>query len=161
MPPEVPTQAFIGLGANLGNARQAVLDAIEAIHRAKETTVIRSSALYGSTPVEADGADYVNAVVEVLTRLDAQALLEQLHGIEQRAGRERSYLHAPRTLDLDLLLFGDAVIQTDTLTVPHPRMRMRAFVLLPLHEIAPDKVTADELNAVSSQGVWRIDADGL
>jgi 2-amino-4-hydroxy-6-hydroxymethyldihydropteridine diphosphokinase len=149
-----PTTAYIALGANLGNPRLGVLAAMDAIADLDGVALMRRSALFGSTPVDAAGGDYVNAVVEVHTLLSAQALLEGLQDIERRAGRERIYVNAPRTLDLDLLLYADARIRTPNLEVPHPRMRKRAFVLMPLHNIAPHLVSQKELDAVSKQGVW-------
>lgn len=89
------------------------------------------SSLYGSAPVDAGGPDYLNAVAQLCTTLVPQALLAQLQAIEQAAGRERPYRNAPRTLDLDIRLYGDRVIDTPTLTVPHPRLHERAFVLYP------------------------------
>ena len=154
--------AYIALGANLGatleaNA-QAVRDAIQAIHALPHVQVTQQSSLYQTAAMESlPGApkspDYINAVIEVSCTKPAQWLLEQLQKIEQSAGRERPYKNAPRTLDLDILLFGDEKITTDTLTVPHPRMWQRAFVLLPLAEIAPQLVSAQSLQAVKGQDV--------
>lgn len=149
-----PVTAYIGLGANLGNPRLAVLAAIEAIADIDGLALTRKSSLFGSAPVDAGGADYVNAVVEVVTHLSSQTLLEQLQAIEQRAGRERSYRYAPRTLDLDVLLYGSQKIKTATLLVPHPRMMERAFVLRPLAEVAPSLVKPKHLRAVAEQSVW-------
>lgn len=148
-----PVAAFIGLGANLGDPQQALRDALAALARLPGTRLVRSSRLYRSAPVDAGGPDYVNAVAEIATRLDAQSLLAQLQGIEQAAGRERPYRNAPRTLDLDLLLYGDGRIDSATLTVPHPRLRERAFVLVPLHELAPQRVDARDLAAVGGQRI--------
>ena len=103
--------------------------------------------------MDAGGPDYVNAVVQIQTRLTAPDLLSALQASELRAGRERSYRNAPRTLDLDLLLYGDARIASPRLEVPHPRMQERAFVLLPLAEIAPHLVPQDQLDAVAYQRV--------
>jgi 2-amino-4-hydroxy-6-hydroxymethyldihydropteridine diphosphokinase len=114
------------------------------------------SSLWQTAPIDASGDDYVNAVVKVQTSLGAQALLEQLFAIERKSGRERPYRNAPRTLDLDLLLYGDEQIDTDTLQVPHPRMWERAFVLKPLRELAPQIVTDASLQAVSGQILLRI-----
>ena len=154
--------AYIALGANLGatleaNA-QAVRDAIQAIRALPHVQVTKQSSLYQTAAMESlPGApkspDYINAVIEVSCTQPAQWLLEQLQKIEQKAGRERPYKNAPRTLDLDILLFGDEKITTDTLTVPHPRMWQRAFVLLPLAEIAPQLVSAQSLQAVKGQDV--------
>ena len=117
-------------------------DAIQAINDLPETQVTKQSSLYKTAAMESlPGApkspDYINAVVEIICHQPAYLLLEQLQKIEQKAGRIRPYLNAPRTLDLDILLYGDAQIQTETLTIPHPRMWQRAFVLVPLAEIAP------------------------
>lgn len=153
-----PVQAFIGLGANLGDAQTALRDAVQALSQLPGTHLERQSAVYQSAPVDAQGPDYFNAVVQVSTHLEALALLAHLQTIEQQAGRQRPYRNAPRTLDLDLLLYGDQKFDTDTLTVPHPRMPARAFVLLPLHEIAPQQVTAAQLQAVGGQRVVRLPA---
>ena len=149
--------AYVGLGANLGDAERAVRDAIVKISNLPHTAVTKQSSLYRSAPVDAGGPDYINAVVELSTSLTAPELLARLQAIEQAAGRERAYRNAPRTLDLDLLLFGDARIASETLQVPHPRMEQRAFVLRPLAEIAPRRVSADLLDAVSDQRLSRID----
>lgn len=148
--------AYIGLGANLGDARAAVVEAMQAVAAVDGVVVLRCSSLYGSAPVEAGGPDYVNAVMAVSTTLDGLGLLRALHAIEDRAGRQRPYLHAPRTLDLDLLLHGAEVVQSAALVLPHPRMRERAFVLQPLAEIAPALVTPEQLQAVQAQAVWRL-----
>jgi 2-amino-4-hydroxy-6-hydroxymethyldihydropteridine diphosphokinase len=155
-PQREPVSAWIGLGANLGDAQQAVLDAADAIGRLPLTTVTRRSSLYRSAPVDAGGPDYVNAVVEVRTGLSAPELLAQLQQVELGAGRTRPYRNAPRTLDLDLLLYGSASIASERLTVPHPRMNERAFVLLPLAEIAPQCVPPAALAAVTSQVIARM-----
>ena len=154
--------AYIALGANLGNAAQTVRDAILAINDLPHVQVIKKSSLYKTAAQESlrgspPSPDYINAVVEVLCAQPVYLLLKQLQKIEQQAGRSRPYLNAPRTLDLDILLYGDAHIQTETLTVPHPRMWQRAFVLVPLAEIAPHVVRAEQLAGVANQ---RIDADG-
>jgi 2-amino-4-hydroxy-6-hydroxymethyldihydropteridine diphosphokinase len=149
-----PVCAFIGLGANLGEPRTTVLGAIDAIAALDGVQLSRQSSLYGSAPVDAGGGDYVNAVVKVQTQLEPHALLAALHGIEQAAGRERPYRNAPRTLDLDVLLYADQVIHDAQLTVPHARMLERAFVLRPLAEIAPELVSAAQLQAVADQPIW-------
>ena len=150
------TEAYIGLGGNLGDAREAVLTALEAIAALPDVDLLSASSLYGSAPVDSAGADYVNAVAKLQTNLPAELLFDMLQAIENRAGRERPYRNAPRTLDLDVLLFGQDAIQTQRLTVPHPRMWERAFVLLPLFEISPHLVTAQQLDSVRGQGVWRL-----
>lgn len=146
--------AYIGLGANLGDPQAAVQAAIAAIGQLDGVRLTRQSSLYGSAPVDAGGADYVNAVVRVQTSLTCLQLLQALQGVEAQAGRERPFKNAPRTLDLDVLLFGTEAIQTDTLEVPHPRMLQRAFVLRPLAEIAPELVMQAQVDAVRAQGVW-------
>jgi 2-amino-4-hydroxy-6-hydroxymethyldihydropteridine diphosphokinase len=130
--------AYVGIGANLGDARANVADALARLARLPQTTLLRASSLYRTAPIDSSGDDYINAVACLETMLDAHALLAALLGIEQAHGRERPYRNAPRTLDLDLLLVGDAVIDAaPQLIVPHPRMHERAFVLAPLAEIAP------------------------
>ena len=145
--------ATIGLGANLGDAPATVRTAIASIAALAQTQLLLASGLYASAPIDSSGPDYVNAVVQVRTGLSAPALLAALQTIELGAGRERPYRNAPRTLDLDLLLYGDAYISSPLLTVPHPRMQQRAFVLLPLAEIAPALVGAAALAAVRDQAV--------
>lgn len=148
--------AHVALGANLGDARITVNDAIAALDRLPQTRLLRASRLYRTAPWEASGPDFINAVAALETSLDAHELLRALQALELQAGRERPYRNAPRTLDLDLLLYGDAVIDTPELIVPHPRLRERAFVLVPLAEIAPELVIADELKAVASQAIERL-----
>jgi 2-amino-4-hydroxy-6-hydroxymethyldihydropteridine diphosphokinase len=148
--------AFIGLGANLGDAAQALRAAIDRLAALPASRLLNTSSLYGTAPVDAGGPDYVNAVVELETGLDAAALLAQLQSIEHTAGRERPYRNAPRTLDLDLLLYGDERIDTPALTVPHPRMTERAFVLVPLAEIAPRRVAPALLEGVAGQRIARL-----
>ena len=149
-----PVLAYIGLGTNLGDARRAVTAAIQAIAALPHLRLMRQSSLYGSAPLDAGGDDYVNAVVEVQTRLDPHALLAALQSIENAAGRARPYRNAPRTLDLDLLLYHQLVLNEADLVIPHPRMEQRAFVLRPLAEIAPALVSAQQLQAVADQSVW-------
>lgn len=133
--------AFIGLGANLGRPEDQVRRAIAALAELPGTRLVAASSLYRSAPVGVgEQPDFVNAVVRVQTGLAARALLDELLAIEARFGRERKFPGAPRTLDLDLLLYGDRVIEEAGLVVPHPRMHERAFVLAPLVEIAPDAV---------------------
>ena len=132
------TVAYVGLGANLGEPRRQLQAALQEMNSLPETRVARTSGFYRSAPVGyLDQPDFVNAVAEVDTGLSAEKLLEHLQDIEQKHGRERSFEGAPRTLDLDLLLYGDTVLASPRLTLPHPRMHERAFVLAPLSEIAP------------------------
>jgi 2-amino-4-hydroxy-6-hydroxymethyldihydropteridine diphosphokinase len=145
------SQVFIGLGANLGDRKTALREALSAIGQVSGTRLLRVSPLYGSAPVDAGGPDYLNAVAEIATTLSPLALLEALQTVEQAAGRERPYRNAPRTLDLDILWFGGQTLDTPQLTVPHPRMAERAFVLRPLADLAPGRVDAAWLQAVASQ----------
>lgn len=148
-----PVTAYVALGANLGDARQAVLDAVQALAHLPDTALQACSRLYRTAPHEASGPDFINAVARLSTRLSAPYLLQALQALEQQAGRERPYLHAPRTLDLDVLLYGDARIDSPHLTVPHPRMWGRAFVLHPLAELAPERIPAGCLEAVQDQPI--------
>ncbi len=154
--PRARVTAYIGLGANLGDPQPAVVQAIAAIAAIPDLELIAQSSLYRTAPVDSSGPDYINAVVQVFTSLTAPDLLSALQSIEKQAGRERPYFNAPRTLDLDLLLYGEASIQSERLTVPHPRMGQRAFVLLPLAEIAAELVLPSLLQSVAGQGIERL-----
>lgn len=159
-----PAQAFVAFGANLGDPAATYAHALGRIAALHMTRVLRQSALYLTAAVGvSDQPDYTNAVIEVETRLSAAALLAGLLKIEESAGRTRSSQWAPRAIDLDLLLYNEEMISTPGLQVPHPRMHRRAFVLVPLAEIAPDisipghgRVTA-LLPRVADQAVRRID----
>ena len=129
--------AYIGIGANLGDARANVNDALTRLAALPASTLLRQSCAYRSAPIDSSGDDYINAVACIDTALAAPDLLAALHAIELAHGRARPYRNAPRTLDLDILLYGDQQIDTPSLHVPHPRMHQRAFVLEPLLEIAP------------------------
>ena len=155
-----PALAYVGLGANLGEREAALRQALAAFGQCPGTRVLRVSPLYGSAPVDASGPDYLNAVAEVATTLAPEALLQALQAIEQSAGRERPYRNAPRTLDLDILWFGGQAIDTPELTVPHPRMAERAFVLRPLADLAPERVDAAALQAVALQDIHRLEGPG-
>ena len=135
-----PDRVFIGLGANLGESAQTLAQALQALAALPQTRLVAASSLYRSRPVDAQGPDFFNAVAELATALTPRELLLALQGIERAHGRERPYRNAPRTLDLDLLLYGDRVVDEPGLTVPHPRLHERAFVLLPLNELAPGLV---------------------
>jgi len=152
----VSVRAYVAIGANLGDAKAAVEQAMEALDGLAQTRVVARSSLYRSAPFEATGPDFFNAVVALETELEPLALLAELQRLEHQAGRERPYRNAPRTLDLDLLLHGAAVLDTPTLTLPHPRMLQRAFVLLPLAELAPDRVTPQQIEAVAGQAIERV-----
>lgn len=166
----LPVTAFVALGANLGEAQQTVREAMQALGQLAATQLVRSSSLYLSEPVgcaEQQPA-YVNAVAEVTTLLSAEQLLQQLLQLEQQYGRQRAFHNAPRTLDLDLLLYGDMQMHIHGLTLPHPRMHERAFVLLPLLEIAPQVAipglgpAAECLTAtVVAQGISRLEVGSV
>ena len=133
------TVAYVGIGANLDDPRTQVLDALQELDQLPHTRVVKRSSLYRSAPVGyAAQPDFINAVAQLETGLPAERLLAELQGIEARHGRRRSFANAPRTLDLDLLLFGESQMSAPGLKIPHPRMHERAFVLEPLVEISPD-----------------------
>ena len=154
-----PVTAFIALGANLGDAQAAVLGAFDALGRLPETRMVMCSRLYRTAPHEAAGPDFINAVACIETGLSAPQLLDALQALENEAGRQRPYVNAPRTLDLDILLYGDARIDSPRLTVPHPRMQGRAFVLYPLADVAPQRVSAEALAAVRGQPIQALQED--
>jgi 2-amino-4-hydroxy-6-hydroxymethyldihydropteridine diphosphokinase len=130
-------RVFVGLGANLGDAVHSVRAALRQLGELPRTAVVAVSSLYRSAPLDADGPDFVNAVAELRTELEPEELLAQMQALEQRFGRQRPHRNAPRTLDLDLLFYGARHIALPALTVPHPRLHERAFVLAPLSELAP------------------------
>ena len=130
--------------------------AFDALAALPATTLVRRSSLYRSAPVGTDGPEYFNAVAAIATRLTPLELLAALQQIESAAGRTRPSRWAPRTLDLDLLFYGEEQLDLPTLTVPHPRILERAFVLLPLAEIAPGRVSADAMDAVAGQAIERL-----
>jgi len=151
------TEAFVGLGANLGDKTATLEAALAALGELPDTRLLKASSFYRSAPVDAGGPDYLNAVAKIETGLAPEALLDALQALEQAHGRERPYRNAPRTLDLDLLLYGDQSLATERLTLPHPRLTERAFVLLPLIEIAADREDlATYVPAVSDQRIERL-----
>lgn len=158
------TLAYIGIGGNLGDALATVNQAIVQLGQLSQTTLQAQSQRYRSAPIDSSGDDYVNAVAAITTTLPAHDLLVALQAIEHGHGRQRPYHNAPRTLDLDLLLYGDKRINDAKLNVPHPRMTQRAFVLLPLLEIAPGidipgfGAAQNALAAVSAQAIQIIPA---
>ena len=149
-------QAGIALGANLGDAAQTVRQALTDLASLPQTRLLRASSLYRTAPWEASGPDFINAVAWVDTDLAPLLLLQALHALELAAGRERPYRNAPRTLDLDLLFYEDVQLDTPELTLPHPRWQARAFVLHPLAEICPERVTPEMLQAVSDQAIEKL-----
>ncbi|MFM9968117.1 MAG: 2-amino-4-hydroxy-6-hydroxymethyldihydropteridine diphosphokinase [Burkholderiales bacterium] len=155
--------AFIGLGANLGHPADQIHKALSALDAHAEIQLLRASSLYASDPIDAPGQpEYVNAVATIDTTLTAAQLLLATQAIEAQMGRQRPYPNAPRTLDLDLLLFDDGMIDTPDLKIPHPRMHLRRFVLEPLLEIAPAVeipgwgAAARLLPALLDQAVYRL-----
>jgi len=131
--------AWIALGANLGDPPAMLAEAFDALAALPHSRLIARSSLYRTAPVDAPGQpDYYNAVAHLDTSLAADTLLDALQDVETRCGRLRSFRNAPRTLDLDLLLYGDERRESARLTLPHPRMHLRAFVLAPLAELAPE-----------------------
>lgn len=149
------TLAFVGIGSNLDDPRAQVLRAFEELEALPHTRLVKKSSLYRSAPVGyAAQPDFVNAVAQLETGLPAERLLAELQAIELRHGRSRSFANAPRTLDLDILLYGDLGLASPSLEIPHPRMRERAFVLKPLLEIAPQLPFS--LDSCANQDVERL-----
>ena len=130
-------RVFVGLGANLGDPESSLRDAVQGLAGLPQTRVVAVSSLYRSAPVDAAGPDFLNAVAELQSGLEPMELLRALQALEAAGGRERPYRHAPRTIDLDLLLYGQRTLQSPELTLPHPRLHQRAFVLRPLLELDP------------------------
>ena len=131
--------AYIALGSNLEQPQRQLQAGLDALARLPDTQLIAQSSFYRSAPVGyVNQPDFVNAVAALRTSLEPRALLDALLAIEREHGRERDFPNAPRTLDLDIALYGERVIIEPGLTVPHPRMQQRAFVMVPLAEIAPD-----------------------
>ena len=149
-------QVCVAFGANLGEAQATVLQAIQDVGALANTQLQIASSLYASAPHEALGPEFVNAVAMYDTDLPPLELLDALQNLETIAGRERSFLNAPRTLDLDIIFYGDVALDSPRLTLPHPRWQERAFVLVPLAEISPNKVSPALLLSVSNQPVSRI-----
>ncbi len=132
------TTCFIGLGANLGNSRATLAAAITQLAQLPNTHLLHCSRFFRSAPIAATGDDFCNAVAQLETTLLAPELLTAMQAIEHYFGRQRPYPNAPRTLDLDLLLYGQEKITSPRLQVPHPRLMERAFVLRPLLELCPE-----------------------
>ena len=131
-------KAYIGLGSNLGERESMIRQALEALSILPDTDLVRASSLYDTEPVgDVEQPNFLNAVAQVETDLPARQLLWNLQLIEKRLGRERTRRWGPRVIDLDLLLYGDEIIEEDGLRVPHPELTRRAFVLVPLVELEP------------------------
>ena len=148
--------ACVALGANLGDAVATVQRALRDVAHLPDTQLFKASSLYRSAPYEAQGPDFINAVALLQTQLNPLALLHALQGLELQSGRERPYKNAPRTLDLDIIFYGDVESVSQALTLPHPRWQERAFVLHPLAEIWPERVNAAQLAAVQDQAIQRL-----
>ena len=148
--------ACVAFGANLGDAVATLQQALRDVAGLPETQLLKVSSLYRSAPYEAQGPDFINAVALVHTQLSPLALLHALQALELRSGRERSYKNAPRTLDLDIIFYGEVSLDTPELTLPHPRWHERAFVLQPLAEVWPERVSAAQLEAVQDQAIQRM-----
>jgi 2-amino-4-hydroxy-6-hydroxymethyldihydropteridine diphosphokinase len=155
--------AYVALGANLADPVAQVSAALAALTRLPQTRLLRASSLYRTAPVGIHHQpDFINAVAAVETTLSPAALLSALFAVEAKFGRRRDFHHAPRTLDLDLLLYDEQVIDSPQLRLPHPRMHLRAFVIAPLLEIAPDcripgrGLATAWLPAVSGQQIERL-----
>lgn len=155
--------AYIALGANLGDPAATVNTAFAALRALPDTTVSATSALYRTAPVGiTEQPEFINAAARLDTRLAPEALLDALLAIEQQFGRIRAERNGPRTLDLDILLYDDLQIDTARLTLPHPRLHLRAFVLYPLADLAPSLMLpgrgalAAWLPAVANQGIVRL-----
>jgi 2-amino-4-hydroxy-6-hydroxymethyldihydropteridine diphosphokinase len=151
-----PVMACVAFGANLGDAVATLQQALRDVAGLPETQLLKVSSLYRSAPYEAQGPDFINAVALVHTQLSPLALLHALQALELRSGRERSYKNAPRTLDLDIIFYGEVSLDTPELTLPHPRWHERAFVLQPLAEVWPERVSAAQLEAVQDQAIQRM-----
>jgi len=157
--------SYVGVGSNLGDALHNVRAALTAMRHLPQTKLQGHSSLFRSAPIDATGDDFINAVARVDTQLSAESLLAELQKIELSFGRERPFRNAPRTLDLDLLLYGDVKISTDTLEVPHPRMTTRAFVIVPLLELDPKVLiprlglASDYVQSLSDQAIHAISKD--
>ncbi len=159
--PSAIVRAYIGLGANLGDSAATLRRVLAELQATDGITAVTASPFYRSAPVDATGPDFVNAVAALDTRLPPLALLDALQALENSHGRQRPYKNAPRTLDLDLLTYGDTQQNHERLILPHPRMHLRAFVLLPLRDLAPDmwvegKPISEWIDAIQDQAIERL-----
>lgn len=153
-PPEV--LACVALGGNLGDAKATVQNAMTALQQLPQTQVLKCSPLYRTAPHEAQGPDFINAAVLVRTLLPPLDLLHALQALENQQGRQRPFKNAPRTLDLDLIFYDDLQMSSQELTLPHPRWHERAFVLYPLADVWPERVSAAQLQAVAQQPIEKL-----
>lgn len=157
-------RAYVSIGGNVGKVQDALQAAVDALRTLEGTVFVAASPWYDTSPVEAQGPDFMNGVVALDTDLSPYALLLRLQDIEQRLGRDREHEHqrnSPRRIDIDLLMLGDLTMDSAPLTIPHPRMHRRAFALQPLLDIAPDVVVpghgraAELLEELSAQRIAR------
>jgi len=146
-------RAFIALGANAGDPLVQIEQAFVALQGLPASVNLQRSNLYRSAPWQAQGPEFINAMAQIDTQLCALDLLSHMQRIEWQAGRTRPYHHAPRTLDLDLIFYGQAVIDSPALTLPHPRWRERAFVLRPLADLLPEVIQPEDWYFVAGQKV--------
>ena len=151
-------RAFIALGANAGDPLVQIEQAFVALQGLPATVNLQRSNLYRSAPWQAQGPEFINAMAQIDTQLCAPDLLSHMQRIEWQAGRTRPYHHAPRTLDLDLIFYGQTVIDSPALTLPHPRWRERAFVLRPLADLAPGRIHASDWSQVAEQVISPVSA---
>jgi len=154
------TLAYVGIGSNLEDPVRQVRKASDELDRVPHTRVVKKSSLYRSAPMgHTEQPDFINAVAQLETGLPAERLLAELQEIEARHGRKRSFPNAPRTLDLDILLYGELSLDLPSLKIPHPRMHERAFVLRPMLEISPELQIRFKacLEACADQKIERID----
>jgi len=159
--PSAIVRAYIGLGANLGDSAATLRRVLAELQATDGITAVTASPFYRSAPVDATGPDFVNAVAALDTSLPPLALLDALQALENSHGRQRPYKNAPRTLDLDLLTYGDTQQDHERLILPHPRMHLRAFVLLPLRDLVPDmwvegKPIGEWIDAIQDQAIERL-----
>lgn len=159
---QAATRCYVGIGSNLGDAQDNVRRAVARLSELPDTRLVGQSSLYRTAPVDAGGDDFINAVACIETPMTPDELLHALRTIEAEFGRERPFRNAPRTLDLDLLLYGQQTISSESLEVPHPRMTQRAFVLIPLLQVDPFIVIPGQgpahtfVAAVSGQAIQKI-----
>jgi 2-amino-4-hydroxy-6-hydroxymethyldihydropteridine diphosphokinase len=153
---DASVMACVALGSNLGDALGTVRQALRDLACLPETQILKISSLYCSAPYEAQGSDFINAVALLKTQLSPLALLHSLQALELQSGRKRSYKNAPRTLDLDVIFYGDVVLDSPELTLPHPRWTQRAFVLRPLAEVWPERVSEFHLEGVRDQVIRQV-----
>ena len=151
-------RAFIALGANAGDPLAQIEQAFDALIKLPVTVGMQRSRLYRTAPWQALGPDFINAMVQVDTQLSAPELWAHMQRIELAAGRLRPHHHAPRTLDLDMIFYGEAVINSPALVLPHPRWRERAFVLRPLADLAPALILASDWAGVAGQAIMPLEA---